>query len=35
LRQKLARPVYLTAIALAMVGWMWVLFEGLEWVLGA
>jgi hypothetical protein len=34
-RQKLARPVYLAAIAIAMVGWMWVLFQGVEWVLGA
>jgi hypothetical protein len=35
LRQMLARPVYLAAIAIAMAGWMWVLFEGLAWALGA
>jgi hypothetical protein len=32
--QKLARSIYLTAIAVAMVGWIWVLFEGIGWVLG-
>jgi hypothetical protein len=35
LRQKLARSVYVPAIAMATVGWMWMLFAGLEWVLGA
>jgi len=35
LRQRLARPVYLAAIAVATAGWMWVLFEGFRWVLGA
>jgi hypothetical protein len=35
LRQKLARSTYLAAIAMAMAGWMWMLFAGLEWVLGA
>jgi len=35
LRQRLATPVYLASIAMAMVGWMWMLFEGLAWVLGA
>jgi hypothetical protein len=35
LRQKLAQPVYLVAITAAMAGWMWMLFEGLQWMLGA
>ena len=35
LRKKLVRSGYLAAIAMAMAGWMWMLFEGLEWVLGA
>jgi hypothetical protein len=34
LREKLAQPVYLVAIAAATAGWMWMLFQGLEWVLG-
>ena len=34
LRQRLARSVYLASIAMAMAGWMWVLFEGLAWALG-
>jgi hypothetical protein len=35
LRKRLARPAYLAAIAMAMVGWMWMLFQGLAWALGA
>jgi len=35
LRQKLARSVYLAALAASMVGWLWVLFTGVEWVVGA
>jgi hypothetical protein len=34
-REKLARPVYLAAISIAMVGWVWMLSKGLEWWLGA
>jgi hypothetical protein len=34
-RGKLAQPIYLAATAMAMVGWMWALFEGIEWLLGA
>jgi hypothetical protein len=33
-RGRLARSLYLSAIAMAMAGWIWVLFEGVEWVLG-
>lgn len=33
LRQRLAPSVYLAAIAMAMAGWVWMLFAGLEWVL--
>ena len=34
LRQKLARSVYLAALAASMVAWVWVLYEGVEWVRG-
>jgi len=34
IRQKLAQPVYLAAIGIAMVGWMWMLFQGIEWAFG-
>ncbi len=34
MRQKLAQPVYLAAIGIAMVGWMWMLFQGIEWAFG-
>jgi len=34
-RQKLARSVYLAAMAGSMVAWLWVLYEGVEWVIGA
>jgi hypothetical protein len=33
-RERLARSLYLSAIAMAMVGWIWMLFEGVEWALG-
>lgn len=28
---ELAPPLYLTAIGIAMVGWLWALFVGVEW----
>jgi hypothetical protein len=34
LRQKITRSTYLAALAATMVTWVWVLFEGVEWVLG-
>ena len=34
LRAKFAPSIYLTAVALAMAGWIWMLFEGAAWVLG-
>jgi hypothetical protein len=34
LRQKIARSTYVAALAASMVAWVWVLFEGVEWVLG-
>jgi len=33
-RQKLARSAYLVALAASMVGWVWVLYAGAEWILG-
>jgi hypothetical protein len=35
LRQRIARSAYVAGIAIAMAGWIWMLFVGLEWVLGA
>ena len=32
--QKITQSTYLAALAAAMVAWVWVLFEGVEWVLG-
>jgi hypothetical protein len=34
LRQLLAAPVYLAATAIATLGWVWMLFEGVQWMLG-
>jgi hypothetical protein len=34
-RQGLALPLYLGAIGIAMVGWLWAIFAGVEWLLGA
>jgi len=34
MRRRLAQPVYLTAITVAMVGWVWMLVTGLQWMLG-
>ena len=33
-RHKLARSAYLVALAASMAGWVWVLYEGVEWILG-
>jgi len=33
-RQTVTRSVYLVALAASMVGWAWVLFQGVEWALG-
>jgi hypothetical protein len=35
LGQGLASPLYLAAVAIAMVGWLWAIFAGVEWLLGA
>jgi hypothetical protein len=34
-RQGLASPLYLGAIGIAMVGWLWAIFAGVGWLLGA
>jgi hypothetical protein len=34
LRQKLGRMAYLVALAGSTVGWAWLLFQGVGWVLG-
>lgn len=34
LRHELAPPLYLTAIGITMVGWLWAIFVGLKWLLG-
>jgi len=33
MRSRILRLVYLTAIAVAMIGWSWMLIEGLAWAL--
>jgi hypothetical protein len=33
MRSRIFRLVYLTAIAVAMIGWSWMLIEGLAWAL--
>jgi len=35
IRQGLAPPLYLAAIGIAMVGWLWAIFAGVGWLLGA
>lgn len=34
-RMRLAQSLYLAAIAIATVGWLWALAEGLSWMIGA
>jgi hypothetical protein len=33
MRARVFRLLYLTAIAVAMIGWLWMLFEGISWVI--
>lgn len=33
-RHELASPLYLTAIGIATIGWLWAIFAGVEWLLG-
>jgi len=33
MRARLFRVLYLTAIAVAMMGWLWMLFEGIGWAI--
>jgi hypothetical protein len=33
-RERVALSLYLSAIAISMAGWLWTLFEGLEWAIG-
>ena len=35
LRKVLVAPVYLAAAVIATLGWVWMLFEGFRWLLGA
>jgi hypothetical protein len=35
LRAKLFRTAYVGVVVTAMVGWFWMIFVGVEWVLGA
>jgi hypothetical protein len=32
-RSRVFNLAYLTAVAIAMIGWSWILIEGLNWVL--
>jgi hypothetical protein len=33
MRARLFRALYLFTVAIAMVGWTWLIFDGLEWLL--
>jgi hypothetical protein len=33
MRARVFRLLYLTAIAVAMIGWLWMLFEGISWAI--
>jgi len=33
MRVRVSRLLYLTTIAVAMVAWLWMLFEGIEWAI--
>jgi hypothetical protein len=35
MRQTFLRSAYLAAVATAMIGWMWMILVGLEWMVGA
>lgn len=34
-RERIAKPLYIATLAIAMVGWMFAIYHGLEWALGA
>jgi hypothetical protein len=34
-RHKLFRVAYVVALGVAMIGWVWMIFEALGWALGA
>ena len=34
-RERVATPLYVTAVAIAMLGWILALYQGVEWALGA
>jgi hypothetical protein len=33
MRARLFRVLYLTAVAVTMMGWVWMIVEGIEWVI--
>jgi hypothetical protein len=33
-RERLAKPLYVATLAVAMAGWILALYHGLEWILG-
>jgi hypothetical protein len=33
MRVRVSRLLFFTAIAVAMVAWLWMLFEGIEWAI--
>jgi len=34
-RERVVRPLYVTAVAIAMLSWILALYQGVEWALGA
>jgi hypothetical protein len=35
LRQRIAKSLFIATLTIVMVGWIFVLYQGLEWALGA
>jgi hypothetical protein len=34
-RHRLFRAIYVVAVGVAMIGWVWMIFEAFGWALGA
>ena len=34
LRERITKPLFIATLAIAMVGWMFAIYHGLEWALG-
>jgi hypothetical protein len=34
-RERIAKQLYIATLAIAMVGWMFAIYQGVDWALGA